>query len=63
MSEDDLSVKSKILVHAAKKMYNKQITEREALSVVKEFFEIREKAPSRRIGTHPGAALKNKRNK
>ena len=63
MSEDDLSMKSKILVHAAKKMYNRQITEHEALSVVKEFFEIREKAPRRTIGSHPGSSLKSKRKK
>jgi hypothetical protein len=63
MSEDNLQIKSKILVHAAMKLYNRSITESEALKVVKEYFEIRDIKNGRKVGSHPGTRLKNRRNK
>ena len=63
MSEDNLAVKSKILVHAAMKLYNKRITETEALALIKEYFEIRDITGKRKVGSHPGARLRDRRNK
>jgi hypothetical protein len=61
MSEDNLQVKSKILVHATTLLYNKNITEAEALRVVKEYFEIRDLGVARKVGTHPGPSLNTTR--
>jgi hypothetical protein len=63
MSEEDLQIKSKILVHAAMKMYNKHMSEAEALVAVKEYFEIRDVKHVRKVGSHPGARLKDRRSK
>ena len=61
MSEDNLQVKAKILVHATKMLYNKNITEAEALKIVKEYFEIRDVGAARKVGTHPGKGIRMSR--
>lgn len=59
MSEDNLDVKAKILIHAAAQFYNIQLSTDEALKVIKEFFEIYEPQKRRRIGQHPGSRLQS----
>ena len=62
MSEDNLEVKSKILIHAAAQFYNIELSSAEALTVIKEFFEIYDPKKRRKIGEHPGSRLKTIRN-
>jgi len=61
MSEDNLDVKAKVLIHAAAQFYNISMSTEEALKIIKEFFEIYEPARSRKVGEHPGARLKTLR--
>lgn len=63
MSEDDLETKSRILVHAAARLYNMQVSKDEALRVVKEYFEIKESKVARKVGSHPGSRLRDRRKK
>lgn len=63
MSEDDLETKSRILVHAAARLYNMQVSKDEALRAVKEYFEIKESKVTRKVGSHPGSRLRDRRKK
>ena len=63
MSEDNLDIKAKVLIHAAAQFYNISMSTEEALKVIKEFFEIYEPARSRKVGEHPGARLKTLRSR
>jgi hypothetical protein len=63
MSEDNLDIKAKILIHAAAQFYNIKLSDEQALKVIKEFFEIYEPKGRRKIGQHPGARLKTVRGK
>lgn len=62
MSEDNLDVKAKILIHAAAQFYNVKLSTEDALKVIKEFFEIYEPKSRRKIGQHPGSRLQTIRN-
>ena len=62
MSEDNLGVKAKILIHAAAQFYNVKLSTEDALRVIKEFFEIYEPKSRRKVGHHPGSRLQTIRN-
>ena len=62
MSEDDFSTKAKLLMQAISQAYNKKITEDEALKIVKTFFNVYEKKKRRKVGEHPGPALRTRKN-
>ena len=61
MSEDDFSIKAKLLIQAADQVYNRKITNDEALEIVKTFFDVHEKKKRRKVGDHPGPRLRVRR--
>jgi len=63
VSEDNFEIKSKILVHAALKLYNRTITQEDALKLIKEYFNVIPTPKKRVVGSHPGPRLKHRRNK
>jgi len=58
MSEDDFSTKAKLLIQAVEQVYNKKITDDEALKIIKTFFNVHEKKKRRKVGEHPGPRLR-----
>lgn len=63
VSEEDFERKTKILIHAAAKLYNMKITSEQAVSVINEYFEIAGTPNRRKVGTHPGRRLRDRRDK
>jgi hypothetical protein len=62
MSEEDFSTKTKLLIQAVKQVYNKKITDDEALKIIKTFFNVHEKKKRRKVGEHPGPRLRARKN-